>query len=396
MIEEGIYEEILEEDYQRYRQQAEKFRETGNQEKAAKYYRKSADIVEQMADLEGSEKLTERRHQLADNLATAAEKLEASDRSTAQSDTATGGAAGSGGGAAGSDSAGSEGGGPSRSPDGPSDDSNEVDASEFLEEPPDIDFSDVGGMTELKQTLLDKVVDPLERPELYETYDLTVVNGVLLYGPPGTGKTYITRALAGKLGYNFIQTTPADVTSSLVGEAADNVANLFTAARDNQPCLVFIDEIDAIAGQRNAGAQKTQSERQMINQLLQELSAIQGEDVVVIAATNMLEEVDDAIKRSGRFDERIEVPAPDEQARIAILRVHLRHRPVLTEDIDWDRIGAKTVGYSASDMELIAANAARKALGEARATDEIQRIDQGHLETAIEETESSLDDWDEP
>jgi transitional endoplasmic reticulum ATPase len=274
---------------------------------------------------------------------------------------------------------------------GESDD--EPDPSVFLEEPPDLDFDDVGGMSELKETLVEKVVDPLERPELYEEYDLGVVNGVLLYGPPGTGKTYITRALAGKLGYNFVEVSPSDLTSSLVGEASDNVADLFDVARDNQPCLVFVDEIDAIAADRSGGAQKSQSERQMVNQFLTEMNDVQGEDVVVFAATNLLESVDDAIKRSGRFDERIEVPPPDGSARVAILRVHLRNRPVLTESIDWETIEDLTEGYSASDVELVAANAARQALQEARESGDIQPVSQSHLESAVAETESSLTDW---
>jgi transitional endoplasmic reticulum ATPase len=180
------------------------------------------------------------------------------------------------------------------------------------------------------------------------------------------------------------------LTSSLVGEAADKVAELFDIARSNQPCLVFIDEIDAVAGQRSGGAQKTQSERQMVNQLLTELSEIQGEEVVVIAATNLLEAVDDALKRSGRFDERIEVPPPDPTAREAILRVHLRDRPVLTDDIDWEAVRRETEGYTASDMQLVAASAARNALKEARERGEIQPVTQSHLETAIKETEPSL------
>jgi len=102
------------------------------------------------------------------------------------------------------------------------------------------------------------------------------VNGVLLHGPPGTGKTYITKALAGELGYNFIEAQASDITSSLVGEAADNMEELFTVARDNQPCLLFLDEIDAIAAERDGGGNKTMSESQMITQFLTEMSDIKG------------------------------------------------------------------------------------------------------------------------
>jgi transitional endoplasmic reticulum ATPase len=389
MIGESTHKEILKEDYQQYRRTAEKFRDQGQPDKAADYFRKSAEIVEEMADLESSEKLSAKRRTLAENLADAAEKLEGAESVPASAESGgSGELPDDGDGAAVSDGA------DTASDSGPAGEGDsDSAATEFLQSPPDMDFDDVGGMSELKQDLLDKVVDPLERPDLYDTYDLSVVNGVLLYGPPGTGKTHITQALAGKLGYNFIEVTPSDVTSSLVGEAADNVATLFETALENQPCLIFIDEIDAVAGQRSGGAQKTQSERQMVNQLLQELSAVQGEDVVVVAATNVLDAVDDAIKRSGRFDERIEVPPPDDQARTAILRVHLRNRPVLTEEIDWDYVAAETDGYAASDMELIATNAARQALQETRERDEIQRIEQSHIEAAIAETESSLTGW---
>jgi transitional endoplasmic reticulum ATPase len=385
MLGDEAHKDVLKDDYERYRQLAEKARERETPADAAKYYRKSADLLEQIADLESSDRLAEKRRALAENHREAADALESRHQDGARQ----------AGGAHSHEDGASTGGSQTReAPEDADGDGEVADAADFLETPPDLDFNDVGGMSDLKQTLLDKVVDPLTRPELYEEYDLGVVNGVLLYGPPGTGKTYITRALAGKLDYNFIDVTPSDLTSSLVGEAADNVADLFAVARDNQPCLVFIDEIDAIAGQRSGGAQKTQSERQMVNQLLTELTEIQGEDVVVFAATNLLESVDDAIKRAGRFDERIEVPPPDANARAAILRVHLRDRPVLTDQIDWTTIKQRTDGFTASDIELVAANAARKALQEARERDEIQPVTQTHLESAIEETTPSLADWD--
>lgn len=256
-----------------------------------------------------------------------------------------------------------------------------------------MDFGDVGGMTELKETLKDQVIDPLQRPELYEEYDLGVVNGVLLYGPPGTGKTYITEALAGELGYNVVIAQAADITSSLVGEAADNMAELFSLARDNQPCLLFLDEIDAIAAERNDSTNKTMSESQMITQFLTEMSEIKGEDIVVVGATNLPDEIDGAAWR--RFDERIEVPPPDATARAAVLRIHLRDRPVVTEELDWEAIKQQTEGYVASDLEIIASKAARRALKQAREEDEVVPIAQHHLETAIAETESSLDAWNE-
>lgn len=377
MLGDEAHKGILMEDYERYRALAEKARDRNDSDEAVQHYEKCAELLEKIAELESSERVASERRDLAENLQEAADKLSAREdtEDASQSDTR------------------SEDERPETAPQ--STEKEAVDADEYLQEPPELDFEDVGGMSELKQTLTDTVIDPLERPELYEEYDLGVVNGILLYGPPGTGKTYTARALAGKLGYNFIDVTPSDLTSSLVGEAADNVAELFEVARDNQPCMVFLDEIDAVASARSGGAQKSQSERQMVNQLLEELSAIQDEDVVVVGATNLLEEVDDAIKRSGRFDERIEVPPPDATAREAILRVHLRDRPVLTDEIEWEQVREHTEGYSASDIELIATNAARQALQQAREQNEIQPVTQTHIESAIAETESSLNSWED-
>lgn len=373
--------DYLESEYERYRQQADTARANGDPQTAAKYYRQCADVLTELSELEGLEKLQRERQKLAANLTKAAEKLEQdgalqSSDERSQSSAGTTPTSGSGDVATGDDSA-----------------SEEPDPEAYLSEPPDLSFADVGGMIDLIQTLRDQVIDPLQRPELYEQYDIGVVNGLLLYGPPGTGKTYITEALAGELGYNYMKIQASEITSSLVGESAENMGEIFTIARNNQPCLLFLDEIEAIAAERSGGTQKTMSESQMITQFLTEMSETKGEDVVVVGATNLPDDIDGAAWR--RFDERIEVPPPDAKARGAVLRVHLRDRPVLTDNIDWQQIKERTEGYSASDLELIASKAARNALKQARDSDEIVPISQDHLETAIAETDSSLAMWDE-
>jgi transitional endoplasmic reticulum ATPase len=378
MIEEGTFKDLLEDRYRQHRTKADALRDQGEQAKAARHYRKCAEVMSEIADRESSETLAAQRRELAENLSNAADKLEQADSDSDPERRATD-----------RSTSGDE--DPSSKPSNGSDDRGDDSsgAAQYLSDPPDTDFGDVGGMSDLKQTLHDKVIDPLERSDLYEEYGVSVVNGILFHGPPGTGKTYVSEALAGELGYSFVDVTPADLTSSLVGEASSNVADLFEAARENQPCLVFIDEIDAIAAQRSGGAQKTQSERQMVNQLLEELSAIQGEDIIVVGATNLLEEVDDAIRRSGRFDERIEVPPPDRTARKAILRIHLRDKPVLTEDIDWDLVADRTEGFVASDMELIATEAAFEAISEIGDDEEIQPIEQKHIDRAIQSVDAT-------
>lgn len=378
MIEAEAQKEILEDKYDQYRGKADTYREHEQPDRAARFYRKAAKTVERIAEVEPSETLAEKQHNLADNLRTAASQLEETGaiQKGSQVDSTDGGGSPSAGDAPDSDDS------------GDTDETPEADPEQFLEEPPDQDFSDVGGLSELKETLKDKVIDPLERPALYDEYDLGVVNAILLYGSPGTGKTYVTEALAGELGYNFVDVSATDITSSLVGESADNVADLFAVARDNQPCLVFIDEIDALMASRSGGSQKTQSQRQMVNQFLTELTETRGEEVIIVGATNLPDEVDDAA--ISRFQERIEVPPPDASARAAVLRVHLRNRPVLHDEIDWEAVKDQTAGYSARDLEIVATESARIALAEARKNDDLQPITQSHIEAAIETTEPAL------
>jgi len=251
-------------------------------------------------------------------------------------------------------------------------------------EPPGHDFEDVGGMADLKATLEDRVIEPLAEPDRYDAYGIGAVNGVLFYGPPGCGKTFLASAVASETGYNYLEVSPAEITSKYIGEAADNVATLFETARENEPCLVFLDEIDAIAGDR--ADHMATSEQQMVNQLLTELESQDDAEIVVFAATNYLEDVDDAILRSGRFDERIEVPPPDREARREILALELSDAPT-AEHVALGSIADGTAGYASSDVELLGDVAARHAIA-----DEAP-IQQSHLQQALAETETSIPGW---
>ena len=262
----------------------------------------------------------------------------------------------------------------------------DLQASSLVETDAGRDFADVGGMGALKNRLEDTVLDPLENADAYAEYGIDVLSGLLLYGPPGCGKTHLAGALAGELGHSFVEISPADVTSKWMGEPARNVAEVFEVARANAPCVLFIDEIDGIAGSRR-GSMNT-SEQQLVNQLLTELEGAAADDIVVVAATNFVQDIDAALRRSGRFDERVEVPSPDAEARRQILEIHLQGRPV-TGDIDWDAVVDPTAGYAASDLELVAEDAARHALRDG------SEITQAHLETAVCETHSSIADWDD-
>ncbi len=373
-LEDNVQKEILKKNYRKYRSRADASREDSPEE-AARFYRKSADVVDQLAELETTKQLVDKREELAANLRSAADKLEA-DGQLHEDDDSTGGQSGD------ADRVSSGG------------DSDEVAGGEtFLVESPDIDFDDVGGMDDLKQTLEESIVDPLERPDLYERYGLGTVKGVLLYGPPGTGKTYITRALAGSMDFNYIELEANDVTSSLVGEAASNVADIFEAAKANQPCLIFLDEIDAITAERSGGNQKTMSESQMITQFLTEMSSLGETDVVFIAATNLPDAIDGAAWR--RFDKRIEVAPPDSDGRIAVLETLLGDRPTDDDSLNWAALGSMTAGYTPSDLDLVVNEAARKALAVTDETGSFQPIAQQHIEAAIDETDPSLDAWNE-
>lgn len=257
-------------------------------------------------------------------------------------------------------------------------------AAAAFDAPPDRDFGDVGGMHDLVDELQTGVLAPLAAPEQYDRYGLGAVNGVLLHGPPGCGKTYIAKALAGELDRVFGAVTPADLTSKWVGEAAENVADLFAVARENQPCVVFIDELDAVAGDRDR--QMTNTEQQMVNQLLVELEDAAEHDVVVVAATNHVADVDGAIRRSGRFDKRIEVGPPDADARREIIQIHLRGRPT-TDDLDLGPVVRQTAGFAGSDLTLLVEDAARAAL------DADEPISTAHLETASRDLDTSIPGW---
>jgi len=251
---------------------------------------------------------------------------------------------------------------------------------EFINTPPDLDFGDVAGMEGLIETLQQKVIDPLENPSLYDEYGVDIEHGILLYGPPGTGKTHISKCLAGELGVNYIHAKASGLVSKYVGEGAKNVEQMFAEARSNEPCLIFIDEIDALAGSRSA--QQQTSERQMVNQFLEELSQLnnQHQDVVVITATNTIEDIDDAMLRSGRLTEKIEVPPPDAQARLEILYQHL-DAPI--DAIEDERVAQLTDGLVASDMETIANQAARMALERARGSERQSGVTTADIVEAI-------------
>ena len=232
---------------------------------------------------------------------------------------------------------------------------------EVFVEAPDVTWDDVGGLTETKTRLQEAIQWPLAYPAAYQQVDLQSPTGILLHGPPGTGKTLLAKAVANEADSNFISVKGPELFDKYVGESEKGVREIFAKARENAPTVVFFDEIDAIAAQRGSGGDSQVSER-VVSQLLTELDGLEAlEEVVVIAATNRPELLDDALTRAGRIEEQIGVDEPDEAARREILAIHTRDRPVAS-DVDLDALAAATEGFVGAELAALCRTAATEAV----------------------------------
>lgn len=216
----------------------------------------------------------------------------------------------------------------------------------------DVTFADVAGNEEAKEDM-SELVDFLKNASKYKKYGSKIPRGTILFGPPGTGKTLMAKALAGTAGVSFFAISGSDFVEKYVGVGAARVRQLFEAARKNAPSIVFIDELDAV-GKKRGGAEKSNDERdQTLNQILVEMDGFTGnEGVIVIAATNRLDSLDQALLRSGRFDRQIFVGLPDLDAREDILRVHSKNKP-LANEVDLRDVAKLTTGMSGADLENV-------------------------------------------
>ncbi|NVD71773.1 ATP-binding protein [Duganella sp. BJB1802] len=215
--------------------------------------------------------------------------------------------------------------------------------------PQQVRFADVGGMEELKKTLRLHIIEPFLRPGLFAKFKKSGGGGILLYGPPGCGKTMIARAIASECNASFVSVGISEVLNMWMGESERNLAQLFEKARAQKPCVLFFDELDALAFSRS----KAQSEhsRTIVNEFLSQLDGFERDnrDVLFLAATNMPWDVDQAMKRTGRFARQLFVPPPDEEARRHIIDIKLRDIPV--EGIDVPALVAATPHYSGADID---------------------------------------------
>lgn len=255
----------------------------------------------------------------------------------------------------------------------------------------DVRLDDVGGMQEVKQRLEAAFLAPMRNPDLRRAYGKSLRGGLLMYGPPGCGKTFIAKAVAGELGAQFISVTIADVLDMYIGNSERNIADLFSLARRSAPCVLFLDELDAL-GQKRSHT-RSGALRQTVNQLLSELDGVSSanDGVFVLAATNHPWDVDTALRRPGRLDRTLLVLPPDEPARVAILGYHLRGRPV--EGVDLRRLAKATDGYSGADLAHVAETAAENVMMEAARTGVLRTIRHADVEAALREVRPSTGPW---
>ncbi len=242
-------------------------------------------------------------------------------------------------------------------------------------------FDDVAGVSEAKQDL-EEVVTFLKQPEKFTSVGAEIPKGVLLIGPPGTGKTLLAKAIAGEAGVPFFSLSGSEFVEMFVGVGASRVRDLFKRAKENSPCLIFIDEIDAVGRQRGAGIGGGNDEReQTLNQLLTEMDGFEGNSgIIIIAATNRPDVLDSALMRPGRFDRQVSVDAPDIKGRLSILEVHARNKK-LEESLSLESIARRTPGFTGADLAnllneaaILTARRRKTAIGLSEVDDAVDRI----------------------
>lgn len=252
-------------------------------------------------------------------------------------------------------------------------------------------FGDVGGMEDVKEEIRMKILYPLQKPELFRAYGKKTGGGVLLYGPPGCGKTLISRATAGEIKAKFISIGLHQILDMYIGNSEKNLHELFELARAHRPSVLFVDEIDALAADRKD--LKQSAARTLINQLLAEMDgqAYSNEGVLIIGATNAPWHIDPAFRRPGRFDRIIFVPTPDEKARIDIIRILVRDKPV--QDIDIKALAQKTKDFSGADLKSLFDAAVEQSLTKAMKEERIIPITTADLLRAAKSVVPSSKAW---
>lgn len=261
---------------------------------------------------------------------------------------------------------------------------------EIFVEIPKVNWKDIGGLDEIKERLTEAVIWPIKYRELFEATQTKAPKGILLYGPPGNGKTLLAKAIANESGVNFISIKGAELLSKYVGESEHAVREVFKKAKQVAPCIVFFDEIDAIAPCR-AGGDNTHVSERVVSQLLIEMDGVEElRGILVLAATNRIDMVDPALLRAGRFDLSLKIPYPDEEALFEILCIHTRGKP-LARDVNLREIAGSIKGLSGADIELLCQRASLIAIREHLSRGKgVLRITYLHFEEALKEASGKV------
>ncbi len=264
---------------------------------------------------------------------------------------------------------------------------------EVFVEIPKVSWDDVGGLEEIKARLREAVAWPLEYAPLFSYAQLRPPKGILLHGPPGTGKTLLARALATEVGINFIAIKGPQLLSKYVGESERGIREIFKKAKQASPCIIFLDEIDAIAPTRGIGGADSHVAERVVSQMLTEIDGIEElKGVWVLGATNRLDMVDPAVLRPGRFDLILELPLPDEKSRLEILKIHTRGRP-MASDVDLAKLAKRMENVAGAELEALCRRAVMSAIREFLEEKQAPegdysrfRVSQRHFEQAREES----------
>jgi transitional endoplasmic reticulum ATPase len=254
-----------------------------------------------------------------------------------------------------------------------------------------VTFDDIGGLDDVKKAVNRTIILPFTRPDLYETYGRRAGGGVLLYGPPGCGKTMLARATASECGLPFSNVRIEEILDPFIGQSERNLHDVFEQARRAAPCVLFVDELDAMgfARRKHTGS----AGRPLVNQLLEELDAIGADNagMLILAATNAPWDVDEALKRPGRFDRTIFVPPPDEPARRRILELQVAGRP--QEKLDLKKLAKRTALFSGADLRALVERALDHVIDEALDAGEERPLRLEHFERALADMRPSTLEW---